>query len=219
MVLDELLEGIELFPLDRQEPIYLTGQEAIDYDQNRHKRVESGIENEYQQLQILMPRIEKMLELFDESVLKGYSGEKDSQYEAELSGTCIPCFASLPKDYPPFIKLTWALLHVGESRSMSLVEICGEAITLRQEDLERFAYRLRRNFVNGIDNLQKNYDYHKENPLGEIPQNLKDPDIDDESSDWWLELREEKERIGGKMTALRLLYQTMVELIKRKTPS
>ncbi len=219
MVLDELVEGIELFPLDKQEPVYITGQKAIDYDNNRHKYVEIDIEKEYQQLQILMPRIGNMLELYDESVLGEYSREKDVQYEEELAGTCIPCFASIPKGYPPVIKLTWALLNVGESRSMSLDEICTEAVSSRQEDLESFAYRLRKNFVNGMDNLQKNYDYHRENPLGEMPQNLENPDIDDESSDWWLELKEEKEIIWGKMKTLRLLYQTMVELIKRKTHS
>lgn len=225
-ILNELLEGIELFPeKGSSTPRYLTQEEYLEHEGKRHKIAEEGIEREWVELQKIKPRMDSMLDLYDKFVLKGYSQEKDDEYMEELANTCIPCFASLPKDRPPVIKLTWALLHVNESRSMNLVDICNKASSLEQTELERFAYRLRKSFVigtrsgrgyiEGFEDTERDYKYHKENPMGDQPVTSDD---DDESDFPWLDLREEKERIWGSFATIRLLYQTMVELIRRKLP-
>jgi hypothetical protein len=217
--LDKLLEGIRLVP-DRvleTEENRMTPQEYSEYDNHRHIYTQQGIEICWSELEVIRPRTDEMLDLYDRVVLNGYSEEKDQKYLRELDKVCIPCFARLPEDEPPFIKLIWALMHYNKPHSMDYVDICDEIGDLEGEELERFAYFIRRNFVNGMGSARRDYDYHRRTPIGERPEPLDDLDDESEEVDQWLDLREEKELIWSKMRGTKVLYQTMIELIKRKS--
>ncbi|MBR9704979.1 hypothetical protein GOV12_06200 [Candidatus Pacearchaeota archaeon] len=218
-VLEQLLNGARLV-VDRPsrgQSRDMTKEEIKEYDRNEHVFIEQGIEKEWKGVQVIKPRRKEMLELYDKFVLNGYSEKKDQNYEKELEGICIPCFIELPKDQPPHIKLMWALRRVNQSRSMDFVDICNEAGNLKGEDLERFGYLIRRSFTsftNTIKSLEEDYEYHKASELGPCPEVV---DEYDESDFPWYDLKEEKERIWSRMGGFNVLYQTMVELIKRKS--
>ena len=215
-LLEGLLEDLELVSLrgSDEKCEELVGEEAVRYLDNIHKYIEQGIEASFKEIGIIKPRAERMLGLYDPVVLRGYSDEKDKKYEEELAGICIPCFVNLPKGQPVFIKLRWALTRLNQPNSMDFIDIRDEAGELEGEELERFGYLIRRDFVSGMKNVERNYQYHRKNPLGEVPE---DKGLDDESSDWWYDLRGEKKQINLSFFGVRVLYQLMVELVKRKS--
>ncbi len=100
------------------------------------------------------------LDMYDKSVLGGYSDEK-----AEKIGTsdvCIPCFVGRPMDQPLAIQYLYCIRSVDEPHTMPYDEILKGIEELSPEEKEYFMYQLRLGFLDDVVNADHNYSQWKQ---------------------------------------------------------
>lgn len=100
------------------------------------------------------------LDLYDKSVLGGYSDEKAKKIGT--SDVCIPCFVGRPMDQPLSIQYLYCIRSVDQPHTMPYDEILKGITELKPEEKEYFIYQLRLGFLDDVVNADDYYSQWKQ---------------------------------------------------------